>query len=293
VVYGDIDGRGQPLETTVPGISATMGMEPDAEGAPVSVSPPGQPAHGFEYSVIGQATEYRPPGVAEVPNPADCPLGATCTVYDTARRVDEVVQADAQVLDMHYNQATGQLTSVDVPDDGTYTFTYSPTTGNVDTVTGPAGTTALQTLWQSDLPIASIATGPVPGRVDVTYNNFIETERLEVTGGHGVRYSELCRHGDHDYAYDANGRLLTRANVSDPLDETVYTYDGGGRLHRVAHGSTTVDYVHDALGRRVGRVLNGVFERGWLYKDSLNPIAQVDAAGNVEATYVLASRLAS
>ena len=78
---------------------------------------------------------------------------------------------------------------------------------------------------------------------------------------------ELCRHGDYDYAYDLNGRLQTRVSVSDPLDETVYTYDGGGRLQAVAHGSTTIEYVHDALGRRVGRVVNGVFERGWLYKD--------------------------
>ncbi|MCA9579740.1 MAG: hypothetical protein R3B40_29305 [Polyangiales bacterium] len=69
---------------------------------------------------------------------------------------------------MRYNTATGQLTSVDVPDDGTYAYTYYPTTGHVDTVTGPAGTTAIQTLWQSDLPVATIATGPVPGRVDVT-----------------------------------------------------------------------------------------------------------------------------
>ena len=101
---------------------------------------------------------------------------------------------------------------------------------------------------------------------------------------------ELCRHGEYDYAYDANGRLETRVNASDPLDETVYTYDGAGRLHRVAIGSTTVDYVHDALGRRVGRVVNGVFERGWLYKDSLNPIAQVDATGAVQATYVYVTR---
>ena len=67
-------------------------------------------------------------------------------MYDVERRLDEVVQADGQVLHMHYNASTGQLTSVDVPDDGTYAFTYYPTTGNVNTVTGPAGTTTIQTL---------------------------------------------------------------------------------------------------------------------------------------------------
>jgi YD repeat-containing protein len=205
VVYSDIDGRGQPRDTTVPGIGATMSMEPDVAGAPVSVSPPGQPAHGFDYSIIGQATEYRPPGVAEVPDPADCPAGATCTVYDIERRIDQVVQADGQVLDLTYNQATGQLTSVSVPDDGTYTFSYDPTTGNLNTVTGPPGTVSVQTLWQSDLPIASISTGPVPGRVDVTYNNFLETSELAVTGGHGVRYT-----------YDRDGLVTRAADASSP-----------------------------------------------------------------------------
>ena len=78
--------------------------------------------HAFEYSIIGQATEYRPPAVAEVPDPAACPDGATCTVYDIERRIDQVVQADGQLLDLPDNQATGPLTSV--------TFTRSSALGN-------------------------------------------------------------------------------------------------------------------------------------------------------------------
>ncbi|MCA9578242.1 MAG: hypothetical protein KC668_22570, partial [Myxococcales bacterium] len=205
VNYSSIDGRGFPQEVQVPGIGATTTFRPDIEGAAEGVTPPGQPEHQFDYDALGRATEYRPPGVAEVADPADCPAGATCSVYDFARRLDEVVQADGQVLDMHYNTATGQLTSVDVPGDGTYAYTYYPTTGHVDTVTGPAGTTAVQTLWQSDLPVATIATGPVPGRVDVTYNNFLETAQLAVTGGHGVAYS-----------YDLDGLVVGTSRVSGP-----------------------------------------------------------------------------
>ena len=51
-----------------------------------------------------------------------------------------------------------------------------------------------------------------------------------------------------------------------------------------------MSYVHDAHGRRIGRVVDGVLERGWLYKDGINPIAQLDAAGNVEWTFVYATR---
>jgi RHS repeat-associated protein len=51
-----------------------------------------------------------------------------------------------------------------------------------------------------------------------------------------------------------------------------------------------IHYVHDAVGRRIGKVRDGALEKGWLYKDSVNPVAQLDSNGNVEATFVYGSR---
>jgi hypothetical protein len=48
--------------------------------------------------------------------------------------------------------------------------------------------------------------------------------------------------------------------------------------------------VHDAMGRRIGKVRNGQLVKGWLYADGLRPIAQLNAAGQLEATYVYGSR---
>ena len=38
----------------------------------------------------------------------------------------------------------------------------------------------------------------------------------------------------------------------------------------------TIEYLVDGLGRRVGRLVDGVVDKGFLYKDDLNPIAELD-----------------
>lgn len=61
------------------------------------------------------------------------------------------------------------------------------------------------------------------------------------------------------------------------------TYDELGNLTKTvaSDGTTTrtIDYVIDGLGRRVARKVNGSFDRSWLYRDGLRPIAEVDSAG--------------
>jgi RHS repeat-associated protein len=105
----------------------------------------------------------------------------------------------------------------------------------------------------------------------------------------------LCRYGDYEYVYDDNGRLFSKTQLS-TSEETQYTYDGLGRLRSVTLPDTTrIGYVHDALGRRVGKVMGdgvtGVLVRGWRYgMDSLQPLAQLDSAGRIEKTFVYGTR---
>jgi RHS repeat-associated protein len=54
--------------------------------------------------------------------------------------------------------------------------------------------------------------------------------------------------------------------------------------------------VHDALGRRVGKVVGdgvtGVLQKGWRYgMNSLQPLAQLDSAGRIEKTFVYGTRV--
>ena len=74
-------------------------------------------------------------------------------------------------------------------------------------------------------------------------------------------------------------------------DVTQYKYDVLGNLLSVTLPSgTLIEYVHDGNDRRIGKKVDGILQQAWLYKDGLNPIAELDGAGNVTARFVYAAR---
>jgi RHS repeat-associated protein len=86
------------------------------------------------------------------------------------------------------------------------------------------------------------------------------------------------------WGYDPNGNLTTR---TDSAGLTSYEYDLFGNLRRIDRPSgDVVECLIDGQNRRVGRVLNGAVTHKWLYKDQLNPVAELDAAGNVVARFI-------
>jgi len=107
--------------------------------------------------------------------------------------------------------------------------------------------------------------------------------------------------------YDAGDRILTYGSktfswnkfgqMESSLDtladeQTFYEYDAFGNLLAVGlSDGRTIEYDVDGMGRRVGRHVfdvNGteIEFRGWVYRDLLRPVAEVDAAGRVVARYV-------
>lgn len=76
-----------------------------------------------------------------------------------------------------------------------------------------------------------------------------------------------------------------------PTGTTTYDYDAAGNLRKVGlPDGTDIDYLIDGQDRRVGKQVNGVLEKGWLYRDQLNPVAELDGQGNVIARFVYADR---
>ena len=55
-------------------------------------------------------------------------------------------------------------------------------------------------------------------------------------------------------------------------------------------GGTLIEYIVDGRNRRVGKKVNGTLEKGWLYKDGLNPVAELDGAGAVVSRFVYATK---
>ncbi len=89
------------------------------------------------------------------------------------------------------------------------------------------------------------------------------------------------------YGYTANGELLSKTEGG---VTTSYQYDVLGNLLQVGLPGETVDYVIDGRNRRIGKKVNDVLVQGFLYQDSLNPIAELDAQDNVVARFVYGSR---
>jgi len=53
---------------------------------------------------------------------------------------------------------------------------------------------------------------------------------------------------------------------------------------------TVIEYVVDGANRRVGKKIDGVFVQRFLYRDQLNPVAELDGAGNVISRFVYAEK---
>ena len=87
--------------------------------------------------------------------------------------------------------------------------------------------------------------------------------------------------GAQTYEASPTGNL---ASSSDGTKTLSLTYDELGNLTNAIakQGDTTlktIDYVIDGFGRRVGRKANGTFDKKWLYRDALRPVAEVDSTG--------------
>ena len=96
----------------------------------------------------------------------------------------------------------------------------------------------------------------------------------------------LLSYGPFDYTYTANGELETKTNRE--TDETwLYQYDVLGNLLSVGlPDGRLVEYLVDGLGRRVGKKIDGVLLKQWIYRDALKPVAELDGAGNLVAEFV-------
>lgn len=97
----------------------------------------------------------------------------------------------------------------------------------------------------------------------------------------------LTSYGGSTFAYTANGDLMSRSQNGHSV---TYGYDVYGSLRAVElPDGLSLDYVVDGEHRRVGKKVEGTLVRAWLYKDQLNPVAELDGAGDVVARFIYAT----
>ena len=86
------------------------------------------------------------------------------------------------------------------------------------------------------------------------------------------------------YTHTKNGE---RQSKTESGSTTTYEYDELGNLLTVTlPGDMTIEYVIDGQNRRIGKKVNGTLTQGFLYKDQLNPIAELDGSGNISARFI-------
>ena len=90
--------------------------------------------------------------------------------------------------------------------------------------------------------------------------------------------------------YTANGELASKTDTATG-EVTTYQYDALGSLLRVdLPDGRVIEYVVDGRGRRVAKKVDGVTTKRWLYRDQLNPVAELDGAGVLTWQYVYGSK---
>ncbi|MBI4700683.1 MAG: hypothetical protein HY744_05885 [Deltaproteobacteria bacterium] len=115
----------------------------------------------------------------------------------------------------------------------------------------------------------------------------LSTPAGSLTGAYDAQ-DRVLQYGSWAFGYTPSGELHTKTNTATG-EVTTYSYDALGNLLAVnlADGRLT-EYVVDAAGRRVGKKVDGVLRQGFLYRDDLRPVAELDGSGNLVSRLVWA-----
>jgi RHS repeat-associated protein len=107
------------------------------------------------------------------------------------------------------------------------------------------------------------------------------------TGSYDAR-DRMSSYGPATFTYRESGELLSKTEAS---QTTTYEYDVFGNLRQVDLPSgIAIEYLTDGAQRRIGKKINGVLVKQWLYQDHLEPIAELDGAGNVVTRCIYGTR---
>jgi YD repeat-containing protein len=123
----DYDGAGRVTTQTLPD-SRVITYGYDDNGNLTSITPPGRPAHGFTYTAVNLEEEYLPPPVVTDPQ--------TTYTYNLDRQLTRIDRPDGVAVELGYDGA-GRLQTVTLPGNDVRTYTYHPTRGTLQTLTGP------------------------------------------------------------------------------------------------------------------------------------------------------------
>jgi RHS repeat-associated protein len=109
-----------------------------------------------------------------------------------------------------------------------------------------------------------------------------EMNTLRGISGRSFAYSDedhLLQAGSTTYQYDADGFLVTK---TEGTNMTQYAYSSRGELLQVVlPDGKTIDYLHDPLGRRIAKIVDGVITEKYLWQGLTRLLALYDGSDNL------------
>jgi RHS repeat-associated protein len=210
------------------------------------VTPPGESAHVFSFTAVNLLSSYTPPVVPGT--------GPTYYMYDADHRLSIVTRPDGGTVKYTYEHG-GRLYSVVTPT-ATLTYSYSPTTCNLATVTSSGGE-QLTYGYNGSLLTSTTWTGPVAGSVSHVYDNNSWVKSESITGGTSI----ALNHDDDGLLYNAgaltlnrtaNNGLITGTTIGGASDTRGYNSYGELASYTASYKGTPIysfELTRDNLGR--------------------------------------------
>ena len=241
------DLAGRVTQQILPDTSV-VGFGYDRNSNMSSLTPPGKPTHGMDYTPVDLLSSYAPPVVSG--------SGANNTgyIYDLDRMLQDVFRPDGLTVHRSYDSA-GRLSTITLPT-GLISYTYSPTTGKLVGLSGPDGETVsfgFDGRLLNDIAYA----GPVAGNVHWTYNTDFRVSAETVNGANAASFAFdndglLTQAGGQTLTRNVQNGLLTGTALGGVVDS--YTHDAFGAVqtYSASYGATALlseSYTRDALGR--------------------------------------------
>ena len=118
---------------------------------------------------------------------------------------------------------------------------------------------------------------------DINGTRIYEMNTLRgITTGRSFTYSDedhLLTAGTTSYQYDVDGFLTTK---TEGADTTTYNYSSRGELlSATLPGGSIVEYIHDPLGRRIAKIVDGITVEKYLWQGLTRLLAVYDGSNSL------------
>ncbi|HEU6453721.1 MAG TPA: RHS repeat-associated core domain-containing protein [Gemmatimonadaceae bacterium] len=257
----------------------------DSSGNLTSLAPPGQQEHTFAWTAGDLDSLHTPPSLGDG-------TWATQFLYDGDRQLSEIRLPDSTTIGIGYDTA-GRSSTVTF-DRGQLEYSYSPTTGNLTSITAPGGST-LSFTYDGALPKSVTWGGPISGAVETSYNREFRVLSQTVNGANPV-----------SFGYDRDGLLTTagalglkryaqtgfveRDSVGAVLSTWSYDLKGALSAYTATSGGTMLfqsTLVRDSLSRitTMTETVAGTTNAIAISYDTAGRLSEVRRDGVLTATY--------